>query len=627
MNFKLNLKTSRGWIPAFLCLIAFAAALAWAAARPLNSPTQSHLAPLMPSGAALFIEAKDFASLLDEWNSSPEKKQWLKSDDFEVFSRSRVLLRLAEAQGQFAAAAGVPPDMPFLSRAAGKESALGFYDIGKLEFLYITRLPSSSAMQSTLWQARAKFDSRTAAGTPFFVHTDSQSGRVVAFAVAGDYLLVATREDLLAGSLELIAGGNGPKISDEDWYTQSVGAAGEPGDLRMVLNMEKIVAAPHFRSYWVQGNVAEMRQYRAAVSDLYRSGSTYREERVLFRKPASPEPANPDAVKPESAQPIQPVQRAAATPEGTQAVADLLRLVPDDAGVYRVVANPTADVALALLQTRILAPQISSAPAGNLAPSVNLTGGEVGSSTDLETLIDQPPAVRAVAEDGTTALKKALDAANIQGILVLSSTHTNPQTPFVEIRTGIALAAASDWDAPSVYAAIANVIAQPNTTQQLGATWKPAGAAPNTFMELDGLLPLRVSIRGKILIASNSAETIAALLPRLSTRATLPPASFAAGFRDSAERQNFIRLTSALDRTAPPDSDPYNAVAQQPSPGIVPANQQMQIWTPAQPTGAPEFFSGNLASLSRVFSTLDSETVVIRDSDGKTFQTVTYNWK
>jgi hypothetical protein len=613
---------NRKWIVCCAAVSMLASLFAWAAANAVSTAAPSRLAPFMPSGAALFLEAKDFASLLGEWNSSPIKQQWLKSDDFEAFSRSRVLLRLGEARQQFAAAGGVPPDMRFLSQAAGKESALGFYDIGKLEFLYITRLPSASALQSALWEARTKFESRNAGGTPFFVRTDTESGRVVAFAVSGDYLLLATREDLLASSLELIAGAKVPNITSEDWYTQAVSSAGEAGDLRMILNMKKIVAAPHFRSYWIQSNVKEMGQYSAAVSDLYRSGKDYREERVLSRKPVGS-----DSAKSESAQQL-------ASPEATQAVADLLRLVPDDAGVYRAAANPGAGESLGLLQSKLLAPQTSSGGAGNLAPRVNLTGGEVGNTSDLETHIDQLPVMPVVAEDSAADLRKAIEAANIQGVLAVESTHVDVDTSFVSIRTGIALAAARDWDAGSTYEALASSIGRSYTTQQLGAGWKNVGKAPDNYMELDGLLPLRAAVRGRILIASNSVETITAILARLNSRTSSAPATFVAGFRHSAERQNFARLSSNLDHSLQPISDPGDVLHQLSDVGgtgmgnsyLSRENQQAPFWTPDPANGAPQFFSGNLASLSRVFSALDSETIVIRDSAGKTFQTVTYHW-
>ena len=101
-----------------------------------------------------------------------------------MFSNSRLFLRLSKASDEFAAAAGVPADMGFLNQAAGKESAIAIYDIGELQFLYVTHLSSGNFLQSTLWQSRNKFQSRTAAGAQFFTRSDPDSSRVVAFAGA-----------------------------------------------------------------------------------------------------------------------------------------------------------------------------------------------------------------------------------------------------------------------------------------------------------------------------------------------------------------------------------------------------------------------------------------------------------
>jgi hypothetical protein len=644
---------NRKWIAfSATAAIALAAALAWAAAKPQAAPAapslQASLAASMPPGASLILEAKDLSSLLAEWNASPEKRQWLKSDNFEAFSRSRVLLRLAEAQQQFAAAGGVPPDMTFLSQAAGKESVLGIYDIGKLEFLYITRLPSAGAMQSALYQSRAKFEPRNAAGTPFFIHTDKVSSRVVAFAISGDNLLLATREDLLARALELLTAVPNPKIlapniTGEAWYSQSISSAGQPGDLRMILNMEKIVAAPQFRSYWIQHNVPEMRQYSAAISDLYRSGNIYREERVLLRKSTSPSPAKPvpaaAGAPPDLAKSV-PAARPAPTPEGMQAVADLLRLVPDGAAVYRASANPNAvpedNEILALLQDKILSPQPTLAFVQNLAPTLNLTGGEVGASVDLETRIDQPPPDRSASpndsdKDGLSALRHTLESVNVQATLSLESTRANAESSFIEIHSAVVLSAASDWDANSVFPAFTVAIAHSNTTQHLGVSWKKAGIAPNDYSELDGLLPLRVALRGNLLIASDDAETIAAILARMKTLPGASPASFAAGFHHAAERKNFTRLTSVLDRVPSPESPSVTSSVQSGSDSPFDSNAIPMNWQ--TPPGAPQsgdepaYFSGNLASLSRALSALDSVSIVIRDSPTKTLETVIYRWK
>jgi len=301
-------------------------ALGWAAFQAA-APPQPALSTYVPAGALLYLEARDFSALLSNWNSSPQKRAWVESANYEVFSRSRLFLRLKGAGDQFAAAAVLPPDMNFLSQVAGTRSALALYDIGNLQFLYITHLPSAKSMQSTLWQTRAKFEPRNAGGAAFYVRRDPESQKEIAFAVAGDYLLLATREDLIAGALQLMSGSKDRTIETEQWWLQSVAAAGSAGDLRMVLNLEKLVPSPYFRTYWVQQNITDLKQYSAAVSDLFRSGKEYREERVLIQKKQEAGQSAP----PPSARDVH--ELVPLVPGGGDAVASgLARLVPENAG-------------------------------------------------------------------------------------------------------------------------------------------------------------------------------------------------------------------------------------------------------------------------------------------------------
>ena len=46
------------------------------------------IANLFPAGSLLYLEARDFRSILSEWNNSSEKKLWLTSDNYQVFSRT-----------------------------------------------------------------------------------------------------------------------------------------------------------------------------------------------------------------------------------------------------------------------------------------------------------------------------------------------------------------------------------------------------------------------------------------------------------------------------------------------------------------------------------------------------------
>src|SRR5262249_17080723 len=243
-------------------------------------------------------------------------------------------------------------DMKFVSQLAGAQSAVALYDIGKLQFLYVTKIGSASSAQTALWESRMKFETRAIAGATFYLRKDPDSEREVAFAVNGDYLLLATREDLLAGALRLMAGSKDRTIESEPWWNRSVSSAGRAGDLRLVLNLEKIVPSPYLRSYWIQKNITEMRQYSSAVSDFFLAGQEYREERVLVKASSS--------------------SNVETTADGSAAVADLIRLLPADAGVYQVRANPTAAETMALLETKILAPHSGPAPPSLYAPQMQL---------------------------------------------------------------------------------------------------------------------------------------------------------------------------------------------------------------------------------------------------------------
>ena len=243
----------------FAVICAGALGITWGAYR-VAAPPEPELAHFVPSGPLLYLQAKDFSSLLSDWDRAQEKESWLRSKNHDVFLQSRLLLRLQDASNEFSKASGVPTSEDLLRQVTGKQTVLALYDIGKLQFLYITRRASAESMQSALWQTRSQFETRAAGGTNFFYRKDPESDREVAFAITGDYLLLATREDLMAAALQLLAGSKDHSVLEDPWWSRSVAAAGAPGDLRVVLNLEKIVPSPYFRSYWIQQNITDMKQ-------------------------------------------------------------------------------------------------------------------------------------------------------------------------------------------------------------------------------------------------------------------------------------------------------------------------------------------------------------------------------
>ncbi len=551
------------------------AGIGWAAYQA-TAPSGPPLSKYVPAGPLLYLEAKDFSGLLADWNSAPQKEQWIESSNYQVFSRSRLFLRLHGAGDQFATAAGLPPDMSFLSQIAGTRSVLALYDIGNLQFLYITYLPSAKSMQTALWQTRAQFEPRSAGGVDFYLRRDPESHKEVAFAVSGDYLLLATREDLLAGALQLMSGSQNRAVETEPWWSQSVAAAGAAGDLRMVLNLEKIVPSPYFRTYWVQQNITDLTQYSAAVSDLFRSNREYREERVLIPK-APP---------------------AASSAEGLEATADLVRLVPDSAGIYEAKARPSADSCLDLLETKLLAPHLGPAPPSQIAPQVQLTSGEAGAGSDLETRIDQPLVQRPGTPQNTSALKELLDKTQLLASLQVQSTERDKAGVFVRIHSAVVLVAGSDWNEANVQFALAAFVRPTLTASQLGVAWQQKSG----YQEFDGLWPLVASARGKYLLISDDPNLMAAMLSDFDRKSDVAPAALIAGFNHSRERANFARFSGVVDRPNLEQSS-------------VPGMERQ-----------PQFFSENMASLSSTLAGVSSENIKVRVDGGKVLQTVIYEW-
>ena len=557
-----------GAILAGLALIVFVFAQTPAGAPP-------DLARFVPTGPLLYVEAKDFGGLLNDWSNSEVKKLWLTSDNFQVFSRSRLYLKLEQAQTEFAAAAGVPPNMDLLANVAGNQSALAIYDIGKLEFLYITRMPSDRFADGALWKTRGNYQPRQSSGIDYYLKTDPASKRVAGFAVAKDFVVLATREDVLAGALALIAGQTGSAVASEQWFAKSVQQTKSPGELRMVMDLEKLTKSPHFRSYWIQQNITELAQYSAAIADVRRSEGSLVEDRVLLRS-------------------------ADVTPSWNEAaVGAISRLAPTSAGLYRAWASPTSDQAFELLRRQILQPRPATQIAPKAAPVVVLGDGAVGDETDLETRIDEPPLEMGPADIGAE-LRTILSNTKIDAMMDVGATRVQSDGVFVGTERGVVLLADSDWNANAIRDAVGAALAKQLSTVVHGAHWVDHGSGASAYSELDGLQPVALRANGRVLIIATSGDLMTAILSGLPAQ-PLMGARYRAAYRHSKELPNFVKMMRLID----------NPLAKE------------AAGNPPEPA----FFSGNIASLGQTLVRIDSESIAVHDTGATVAQDLVYKLK
>lgn len=563
---------------------ALAAMIFWAFAQPAPQPMPG----LFPAGAMLYLEAKDLGALLADWNGSAEKREWLASTSYDAFSRSELFLKLGDAQTQFASAAGVPPDYALLTSVAGSNSAIAMYDIGKLEFLFVTHVPSARALNTSLWKTRGTYQTRHAGNADYFVKEDKPSHRVAAFAYTGDMLLLATREDLIAGALRLLAREALPSVAAEPWFEISIQAAAPgPSDLRLVYNMASLSRAYQFRSHWIQENVPDLRQFSSGLADLEHARGEVRERRVLLR--ATPaEASNGTPAEASNGTPAEALNK------DESASGQLLAAIPDDAGLYRAWLHPAGANAAQWIEEKLFPAATTAGPASKSAPVVAETS-DAGSELDLESRIDERPITE--NRDSFKALRDRLVATRIDAMLDVSATRVSADQVFVQPHSAIALLANAPWNADQIRDAL-GAAAAGVWSNSASATWR-TGA--DGVRELEGLGKLAMASDGKWLVIGDSAEMVNAVFSRRN-RTALPGAAYAAGWRHARELPNFERMTALIDF---PQMPPASADAQQ--------------------GGAePPFFSGNLASLGRVLKRIDAATIVVHDAGTMLRESVVY---
>ena len=583
-----------------LAVVAAVAGAIWAAAQivPGTAEKPVAMAAMLPQGALLSIESPDFGALLHDWERSPEQAAWMKSDSYGMFSRSRLFGRLSEAQEQFAGAAGMAADGGFLDEIAGTDSIFAWYDIGKLEFLYITRLAPGKAEQTRLMQSRSSFSERQAGGATFYVRTRGDDPRTVAFAVSGDYLLLATREDLMASALALRAHSSNDSLATEPWFMDAGKAAtvgSQTPALRMALDLDRIVKTPYFRSYWVERNVSEMNQYRAAMVDLYREPSQMREERVLL--PKSVEDAGASQAE----------------------LGELAALAPARAAVYRAVATGDAAVAEAALEEKLLRRGPTAYVDTRVAPSVDLTGQETGSASDLETRIDAAPLAAAKPEDQTEQgermqlLRAQMAATGVVGVLTVDSNEAGETDAgggmWVPLHSAVVIRAAKAWDEVAVAGGLEQVLEPELSAGALGLGWTRVGRQGG-YESLGQVRPLQMAVRGDLLLVADDAALMEAILARVGTAVPAAPmeARLVGGFDHDAAAGGFARLSELID-------------------GAEAGGDARRARGPGTEGSTPAFFSADLAGLSRTFAAMKSERVVERQDGAVMRQTVTYVWQ
>ncbi|MGI8746010.1 MAG: hypothetical protein ACR2NN_26205 [Bryobacteraceae bacterium] len=165
-----------------------------------------------------------------------------------------------------------------------------------------------------------------------------------------------------------------------------------------------------------------------------------------------------------------------------------------------------------LLRRKIFEPRAEAASNDKTAPMATSMDAAVGSESDLEVRIDQPPLDSTSAQEPVPRL---LDGVKLDGMMQVEQTRVLPDGAFVGIDSAVVLLADAAWNT-----ALSSVTS--------------------------GLSPIQVRVNGKILVAANRPELAAAILGRIAN-SSQQPARYATRYGHATELPHFIRMMRLID--------------------------------------------------------------------------------
>ncbi|MGH9826575.1 MAG: hypothetical protein ACREDR_25380, partial [Blastocatellia bacterium] len=271
-------------------------------ARPLAD--QLRLAGAMPKGALLYIQARDLSAVMKRWLGSPVRKGFYDSPSFAAFSQSHLYVKLQARKADFDKALGFSLDEDRLAELAGGTSAVSIYDIGKLELVFVTEVPRTKAVATTLFKSIPNFEERSASGSAYYVHDVATDGgrlnQEFCFSYAGGKLIVTTTEALMTRALAAVSANGGDSLLADVLATGQQAKGLSTHDVTLWVDQAKLNKNRHFINYWLYQNTAQsaddsLANIESGLMDLSFAADGMHEQRWFLLKTGdgSKSPAKP----------------------------------------------------------------------------------------------------------------------------------------------------------------------------------------------------------------------------------------------------------------------------------------------------------------------------------------------
>lgn len=270
-----------------------------------------------PRGALVYAQIKDLPALVKLWDASELKQNYLKSQNFSEFQNRHLALKLVSRWQEFNEALGFELDAAKIAGTIDNRAAIGVYDIGKLEFVFIAPLAANEKLVAALefWN-RAKFEENELPDKTIYYSREVQADRgrqqqKIVFAVVKKRFVLATNEKLLFETISNLNGQTGKnRLSDDPDFSGL--AEKTTAHLGTVwVNQTKLNEDWYFKHYWLMRNVSKLKNIRAGMFDFEMADKKIIERRTfLSNENTPPEKTEVSAADSEFLQRIIPADAA-----------------------------------------------------------------------------------------------------------------------------------------------------------------------------------------------------------------------------------------------------------------------------------------------------------------------------
>ncbi|MGI8670183.1 MAG: hypothetical protein ACR2J3_10125 [Aridibacter sp.] len=227
----------------------------------------------LPREALVYAEFSDLPQFLELWNKSELKQKYLESQNFSDFQNNHLGLKLASRLQEFTDAAGVSFDADLFGDLSEKQAAIGIYDIGKLEFIYIAPVSDTFFSATIVFENKGRFEEQTLEdGTKVYsvyVKADrNRQSQQLLFTNFKGRLILATSEKLILQTLNNIKGNSEKnRLSDEPLFAD-LAESSKANLLKVWIDQEKLNKDYYFKRYWLMSEMDDLKNIRAGIFEL-----------------------------------------------------------------------------------------------------------------------------------------------------------------------------------------------------------------------------------------------------------------------------------------------------------------------------------------------------------------------